>query len=183
MSQYLGTATAHNTVQFDCTLARGLSYYTGCIFEVTADNVKMGSIGGGGRYDDLTGTFGMKDVSGVGVSFGAERIYDVMQELDLFPKSDKSALKVLLIAYDKDSHHYAFSVTTKLREAGINADLYPTPTKIQKQMKYANARKVPFTIHIGGNEMERGKLTLKDMNTGVQSSFSLEEIINQLGDH
>lgn len=180
MNHYLDKSTTHNSIKFDCTLARGLSYYTGGIFEVTADNVKMGSIGGGGRYDNLTGTFGLKDVSGVGVSFGAERIYDVLQELDLFPKDDKTALKVLLIALDQESHTFAFSCTTKLRQAGINADLYPIPTKIQKQMKYANARKVPYTIHIGGNEMASGLLTLKDMDSGHQSSLALEDIIREL---
>ena len=181
MMQYLQIGQTNNTIQFDCTLARGLSYYTGCIFEVAANNVKMGSIGGGGRYDNLTGMFGLKNVSGVGVSFGAERIYDVMEELDLFPKNDKTALKVLLIAFDDTSHQYAFNCTTQLRQAGINSDLYPTPAKIQKQMKYANARKVPFTITIGSNEMESGLLTLKNMETGEQVSLTLEQVIEQLG--
>ncbi len=180
MLRYLNLSQTNNTIKFECTLARGLSYYTGGIFEVAADNVKMGSIGGGGRYDNLTGMFGLKDVSGVGVSFGAERIYDVMQELDLFPKDDKTALKVLFIAFDEASHQFAFNCTTQLRKAGINSDLYPSPTKIQKQMKYANARKVPFTITIGSNEMESGLLTLKNMETGERQSLSLEQIIHNL---
>lgn len=180
MNLYLENSSSANTLKFECTLARGLSYYTGCIFEVTADNIKMGSIGGGGRYDDLTGMFGLKNVSGVGVSFGAERIYDVMQELDLFPQNDKTALKVLLVAFDDASHRYAFNCTTQLRQAGINSDLYPSPIKVQKQMKYANARKVPFTITIGSNEMESRLLTLKDMETGDRQSLTLEQIISQL---
>jgi histidyl-tRNA synthetase len=179
--QYLDADAAKNEIKFDITLARGLSYYTGCIFEVSANNVKMGSIGGGGRYDDLTGIFGLKNVSGVGVSFGAERIYDVMEELNLFPKKDRAALKVLLIAFDDETHRYAFKTLGYLRAGGINADLYPEPTKMQKQMKYANVRKVPYTIIIGSNEMESGKLTLKNMKEGTQEQLTIEEIVRQLG--
>jgi len=154
---YFDLKSPTNDVVFDITLARGLSYYTGCIFEVKAKDVKMGSIGGGGRYDDLTGNFGLKNVSGVGVSFGAARIFDVMEELDLFPK-------------ERD----------KVRAAGINADLYPSPAKMKKQMKYANDRKVPFVAVIGSNEMEAGKVQLKNMETGEQSLLSIEEVIEQL---
>ncbi|MCB0651414.1 MAG: histidine--tRNA ligase [Saprospiraceae bacterium] len=178
--QYLNVDTAKNEVKFDITLARGLSYYTGCIFEVSAHNVEMGSIGGGGRYDDLTGIFGLKDVSGVGVSFGAERIYDVMEELNLFPKEDAAALKVLLIAFDDETHRYAFKTLGSLRAAGINADLYPEPAKMKKQMKYANDRNVPYTLLIGSNEMESGKLTLKNMSEGSQEQLTIDEIVRQL---
>jgi len=171
-----------NQVQFDVTLARGLSYYTGCIFEVVHDaaaypNVKMGSIGGGGRYADLTSMFGMKDMSGVGVSFGAERIYDVMQELDLFPESNPENLQILFIAFDEASHNFAFKQLTQIRQAGINADLYPKPTKLKKQMKYANDRDVPFVILVGSEEVETGKLSFKNMETGAQEKLSAEEII------
>ncbi len=178
--QFLNTDAAKNEVKFDITLARGLSYYTGCIFEVTAKDVKMGSIGGGGRYDDLTGIFGLKDVSGVGVSFGAERIYDVMQELNLFPKEDAAALKVLLIAFDDETHNFAFQTLGSLRAAGINADLYPEPAKMKKQMKYANSRNVPYTLIIGGDEMESGLLTLKNMTEGTQEKLHIEEIVRVL---
>ncbi|KAA3632105.1 MAG: histidine--tRNA ligase [Bacteroidetes bacterium] len=178
--QFLNTDAAKNDVKFDITLARGLSYYTGCIFEVTAKDVKMGSIGGGGRYDDLTGIFGLKNVSGVGVSFGAERIYDVMQELNLFPKKDAAALKVLLIAFDDETHNFAFKTLGNLRAAGINADLYPEPAKMKKQMKYANSRNVPYTLIIGGDEMETGLLTLKNMTEGTQEKLHIEEIVRVL---
>ncbi|MEL6922930.1 MAG: histidine--tRNA ligase [Bacteroidota bacterium] len=183
--QYFDLGGSTNQVQFDITLARGLNYYTGCIFEVQHDtnsypDLRMGSIGGGGRYDDLTSTFGLKGVSGVGISFGAARIFDVMEELQLFPASSEEDLKVLLIAFDAPTHVYAFDCLTKLRAAGINAELYPEPAKLKKQMKYANARKVPFTILIGSNEMESGALTLKDMEAGSQESLQLEAIIEKL---
>ncbi len=177
---YFDLRQSTNEVKFDITLARGLNYYTGCIFEVTAKNVEMGSIGGGGRYDDLTGVFGMDGVSGVGVSFGAARIYDVMVELDLFPKDNRASLKTLLIAFDEKSHLYAFDCLNKLRNAGINSDLYPSPTKMKKQMKYADAIRVPYVILIGGNEMETGNLGLKNMGTGQQEALTLDEIISIL---
>lgn len=178
--EYLATSELNNEVQFDVTLARGLNYYTGCIFEVKAKNVKMGSIGGGGRYDDLTGIFGLKNVSGVGVSFGAERIYDVMEELELFPATASDSLKVLFVTFDQKAHAYAFRCLNQVRKAGISADLYPEPAKLKKQMKYANDRKAPYVVLIGDNEMESGQLTLKDMENGAQSSLTLEAIIAQL---
>ncbi len=178
--QYFDAAGATNEVNFDITLARGLNYYTGCIFEVKAKNVKMGSIGGGGRYDDLTSIFGLKDVSGVGVSFGAERIYDVMEELNLFPKQTDTSLKILFIAFDEPSHRYAFRALGKVRAAGINAELYPDPVKIQKQMKYANARNVPYVILVGANEMESGQLAFKNMQSGDQEKLMLDQIIANL---
>ena len=186
---YFDPEDAQNKVVFDVTLARGLSYYTGCIFEVVVDttvesqkNVRMGSIGGGGRYDDLTGIFGLKGVSGVGVSFGADRIYDVMEELNLFPANIATDLQVLFIAFDEKAHLYAFKRLTQMRKAGINAEIYPEPVKLKKQMKYANARNVPFTILVGSAEIESGLLTFKNMKTGDQQSLRLEEIIGLLVD-
>ncbi len=178
--KYLDTGNYKNEIKFDISLARGLTYYTGCIFEVKAKNIQMGSVGGGGRYDDLTSMFGLKNISGVGVSFGAARIFDAMEELDLFPASVTTGLEVLITAFDEDSHKYAFTVLNKLRAAGIVADLYPSPTKIQKQMKYANARNVKHTILIGSKEMESEILTLKEMETGNQSALTIENIIQQI---
>ena len=177
---YFDSKTPTNDVVFDITLARGLSYYTGCIFEVKAKGVKMGSIGGGGRYDDLTGNFGLKNVSGVGVSFGAARIFDVMEELDLFPEERGDNLKLLFVTFDDAAHKYAFKCLNKVRAAGINSDLYPSPAKMKKQMKYANDRKVPFVAVIGSNEMEAQKVQLKNMETGEQSLLTVEEVIEQL---
>jgi len=182
---YLDLSEIDNTIKFDISLARGLSYYTGCIFEVEADtsvypNLKMGSIGGGGRYDDLTGIFGLKNVSGVGVSFGAERIYDVMEEENLFPSDVDSDLKLLLVAFDQESHLHAYSVLQVLRTSNIVADLYPEPAKMKKQMKYADARNVPFVLIIGTEEMAAEAYTLKNMNTGEQSKLAVSDIINKL---
>ncbi len=178
--KYFDLKTPTNDVVFDITLARGLSYYTGCIFEVKAKDVKMGSIGGGGRYDYLTGNFGLKNVSGVGVSFGAARIFDVMEELDLFPKERGDSLKLLFVTFDDAAHKYAFDCLNKVRAAEINADLYPSPAKMKKQMKYANDRKVPFVAVIGSNEVEAQKVQLKNMETGEQTLLSIEEVIEQL---
>ena len=178
--KYLDSGEYKNEIKFDISLARGLSYYTGCIFEVKAKNIQMGSVGGGGRYDDLTSMFGLKDISGVGVSFGAARIFDAMEELQLFPESVTTGLEVLVVAFDESSHTYGFTVLNKLRAAGIIADLYPTPTKIQKQMKYANARKVNYTILIGSEEMNSQILTLKEMESGDQVSLKIEDIIHRI---
>lgn len=175
--QYLGTSTTQQEIRFDITLARGLNYYTGCIFEVQAKGVAMGSIGGGGRYDNLTGVFGLKDVSGVGVSFGAERIYDVLEELKLFPADSSSSLKVLFMAFDDATHLYAFAALSKLRTAGVNAEIYPDPGKLKKQMKYANDRQVPFVVLVGEEEMSSGLLGFKNMQSGEQEKLSIEEII------
>jgi histidyl-tRNA synthetase len=170
-----------NDIVFDITLARGLSYYTGCIFEVAANDIKMGSIGGGGRYDDLTGMFGLKDVSGVGVSFGAERIYDVMEELELFPKDDSHNLKLLFVTFDQESFMFAYKALMQVRQAGINAELYPEPVKMKKQMKYANARNVPYVAIVGSHEMENSVLAIKDMSTGNQSTLTVRQVIDRLG--
>jgi len=185
---YLNLGDTHNTIQFDITLARGLNYYTGCIYEVAVDlsaegqeNIKMGSIGGGGRYANLTENFGMKtNGSGVGVSFGAERIYDVMEELSLFPEDKANTLQLLFIAFDEKAHRYAFKALQQARAAGINAELYPEPARIRKQMKYADQRNVPYTIVIGDREMESGELAFKNMVTGQQENLQLNAIIDQL---
>jgi histidyl-tRNA synthetase len=177
---YFDLKGSKNEVQFDITLARGLNYYTGCIFEVQAKDVKMGSIGGGGRYDDLTGVFGLKGVSGVGISFGADRIYDCLQELDLFPKGTTQSLKVLFIAFDAVAHLHAFKCLNDVRVAGINADIYPEPTKLKKQLDYADKRHVPYVVIIGSEEIETGKLALKNMVTGKQQKLSLSEIVEIL---
>lgn len=181
MLDYLGSYSAQNTFQFDPTLARGLSYYTGCIFEVVTSEAAMGSLGGGGRYDDLTGVFGLKDVSGVGVSFGAERIYDVLEELGRFPEETAAQLQVLFVTFDQETHFKAFDWVTRLRAAGVFAELYPDPGKMKKQMKYANARKVPFVAIVGQEELERGEIALKNMETGEQVNRRFEELLEQFG--
>jgi len=181
--QYLDSVPAmQNKVQFDPTLARGLTYYTGCIFEVVLDPeqlpaVRMGSLGGGGRYDDLTGVFGLKDLPGVGVSFGAERIYDVLEELDRFEEVDTDTLQLLLIAFDEKTHAHAFQLLNRLRGEGVVAELYPEPVKLKKQMKYADARGVPHVVLIGEEEMGSGQLSLKNMQSGEQEKVSFEELI------
>ncbi|MCU0389599.1 MAG: histidine--tRNA ligase [Thermoflexibacter sp.] len=169
-----------NQVSIDYSLARGLSYYTGCILEVKAQNISIGSIGGGGRYDDLTGVFGLKGVSGVGISFGADRIYDVLEKLELFPDLSGNRTKVLIITFDQENIKYAMPVLRQLRDANINAELYPEPTKVKKQMEYANKRSIPYTILIGSEEMNTGLLTIKNMVTGKQEKLTLNEIIGEI---
>ncbi len=178
--KYFDLKESTNTVKFDITLARGLNYYTGCIVEVAANNVQIGSVGGGGRYDDLTGVFGLKGVSGVGVSFGADRIYDVMEELDIFPEEATQGLSLLFIAFDDAAHNYAFDCLNKSRAAGIASELYPAPVKLNKQMKYANARNVPYVALVGSQEMEQNVVALKNMETGDQILVSMEELIKKM---
>ena len=175
---YLKKVNVKNEVKFDITLARGLNYYTGTIYEVAAKDVKIGSIGGGGRYDDLTGMFGLKGVSGVGVSFGAARIYDVMEELDIFPDNATKSTQLLFVTFDAAAFDYAFDALQMLRKAGINAEIYPTPTKMKKQMKYANSRKVPYVALIGDNEMQAGEVALKNMQTGEQTNVKLSDLVS-----
>ncbi len=171
----LGLQTA--SLQIDVTLARGLNYYTGAIFEVSAPaEVNMGSIGGGGRYDDLTGIFGMPNISGVGISFGLDRIYLVLEELNLFPKTVSENSKALFINFGNKEALYAMEAITNLRNAGIKAELYPDDTKMGKQMGYADKRNIPFTVLAGEKEMEAQQYTLKDMKSGVQSSVSYSEL-------
>jgi histidyl-tRNA synthetase len=167
-------------IKFDIKLARGLNYYTGAIFEVTADNVEIGSIGGGGRYDDLTGIFGLKDMSGVGVSFGAARIFDVMEELALFKNLALNSSEVLISCFDNEGINYALKPLSKLRAAGIKAEVYPDAAKMKKQMKYANDKHIPYVIIIGSNEIETGTLSFKNFNTGEQEHLNIDQIIAKI---
>lgn len=167
-----------DTVEVDITLARGLNYYTGCIFEVKTNEVVMGSIGGGGRYDDLTGMFGLKDLTGVGVSFGADRIYDVLEELDLYPKSNTATTKVLLVCFDEEIIKKMLPVLGWLRKNNIAAELYPKATKLKKQMSYADAKRIPFVVLVGEDELDKGVFTLKDMHSGEQKIVNKEELLN-----
>ena len=178
-----GNTEIHNNIEIDLTLARGLNYYTGCIFEVKVApelNVKMGSIGGGGRYDDLTGVFGLKGISGVGISFGADRIYDVLEELNLFPPSTAETTKIMLICFDEVAQNYAFGVAKILRNSGINTEIYADLAKMKKQLEYANKRTIPFVAIIGSEEVESGKLTLKNMQTAEQEKLTVTEIVEKL---
>lgn len=177
---YLQHGPTANEVVFDVTLARGLNYYTGCIFEVQAKTAQMGSLGGGGRYDNLTGVFGLDGVPGVGVSFGAERIYDVMETLNLFPAEAADHLKVLFVAFDAATHAYAFQCLTQVRAAGIASEIYPDPVKLKKQLKYANDRNIPFVALIGETEMHNGLITLKNMAQGTQESLPIDALIDFL---
>ena len=167
-----------NVVELDLTLARGLNYYTGAIFEVKALDVQIGSITGGGRYDNLTGIFGMPGLSGVGISFGADRIFDVLNTLDLYPKEAVDATKVLFINFGDSETAYCLPLAVRLRQAGISCEIYPDKAKMKKQMGYANAKHIPFVALAGDNEMAAQKVTLKNMETGEQSLLSIEEIIN-----
>lgn len=171
----------NHKIKLDLTLARGLSYYTGIILEVIANNSSIkSSITGGGRYDNLTGVFGLEGVSGVGFSFGVDRIYDVMDDLDLFPKEFDASTKVLLLNFDPVSFKESLKVLAKLRTANIKSEIYPDAVKIKKQMNYANKKEVPFVLMIGENELKEGKFLLKDMNTGNQKKLEIQEIINYL---
>ncbi|MBC8053060.1 MAG: histidine--tRNA ligase [Sphingobacteriaceae bacterium] len=179
---YVGSLTSQianlkSQLELDITLARGLNYYTGAIFEVKTNEVAMGSIGGGGRYDDLTGMFGLKDLTGVGISFGADRIYDVLEELNLFPQSAEETTKLLITNFDTDSESYALPILMELRRNGIATELYPSPTKLKKQMSYADNKRIPFVVLIGAEEIQTGLLTLKDMKSGEQQKITLEQLI------
>jgi len=164
-------------LQLDLSLARGLNYYTGAIYEVKSNEVNMGSIGGGGRYDDLTSMFGLKNISGVGISFGADRIYDVMEELNLFSNSLKGGTQVLIINFGNKEEEVAIEILKKLREENISSELYPTAAKLQKQMKYADDNKIPFVIFSGAEEQEKNSATLKNMESGKQEILPLSELI------
>ena len=164
-------------VELDLTLARGLNYYTGAIFEVKALDVQIGSISGGGRYDNLTGIFGLPGVSGVGISFGADRIYDVLNQLDLYPKDASASTQVLFVNFGSAETAYVLPILAKVREAGIRAEIFPDASKMKKQMSYANAKAIPFVAIAGENEMQEGKLTLKHMTTGEQHLVTPDELI------
>jgi histidyl-tRNA synthetase len=181
---YVNALTAATPIQIplelDITLARGLNYYTGAIFEVKTNQVAMGSIGGGGRYDDLTGMFGLKDLTGVGISFGADRIYDVLEELKLFPETSSESTRVMVSNFDSDAEKYALPLLQKLRNAGINTELYPSSAKLKKQLNYADDKKIPYVILIGSEEMASNLLTLKNMKSGDQQKLPIEQIISEL---
>ena len=166
-----------NELQLDLTLARGLNYYTGAIFEVKAKDVAIGSITGGGRYDNLTGIFGMHGLSGVGISFGADRIYDVLNTLDLYPQNAIQATQVLFINFGEAEADYCLPIASQIRAAGISVELYPDCAKMKKQMAYANAKGIPFVVLAGESEINQGKVTLKNMLTGDQQLVSAEELI------
>jgi len=166
-------------LDFDVTLARGLNYYTGAIFEVKANGIKMGSICGGGRYDDLTGLFGMKDLSGVGISFGADRIYDVLTELELFPEDINQTLEFLFINFGEKEADYALPILQKLRNSQIPAEMYPDNAKVKKQFKYADDRKAKHTVIIGESEIEKKEITVKEMHSGEQVTMSLDSFFKK----
>jgi histidyl-tRNA synthetase len=172
--------STRNELHFDLTLARGLNYYTGAIFEVKALDVQIGSITGGGRYDNLTGIFGLPGLSGVGISFGADRIYDVLNQLDLYPKESMNGTQVLFINFGQQETAYCLPIINKVRENGIRAEIYPDATKMKKQMSYANAKQIPFVALAGENEINAGKVTLKNMETGEQSLLTPDELIDAL---
>ncbi|MEJ4087128.1 histidine--tRNA ligase [Galbibacter orientalis] len=175
----LGLKTA--TLDLDVTLARGLNYYTGAIFEVSAPSeVKMGSIGGGGRYDDLTGIFGLKDVSGVGISFGLDRIYLVLEELNLFPEEVLESTKVLFLNFGETEALYCLKALKKLREVDVKSEMYPDDAKMKKQMNFANKRNIPFVVLAGSKEIQEEKFTLKNMKTGEQFEVTTEELIEKV---
>lgn len=180
MLEYADYLNINTNIEIDITLARGLNYYTGAIFEVKALNVSIGSISGGGRYDNLTGIFGLKNVSGVGISYGAERIYDVLNELELFPKSLENPVKALFINFGEKEELYALSALQVLRNAGVTAELFPDKAKIAKQMTFANSRGIPFVIMAGEDEMKDNVFTFKNMETGEQQKLPIESIVECL---
>lgn len=182
LSQVKALSLKKAKLEFDVTLARGLNYYTGAIFEVKVNNVQMGSICGGGRYDDLTGLFGMKDMSGVGISFGADRIYDVMNELNLFPSSLTKGVKVLFVNFGEKELEQCIKIAHQLRVNNISCDIYPSPAKLQKQMKYANETRVEYVALIGESEIASNEVTLKNMESGEQEKYSIEGLIKKMNE-
>lgn len=176
----LKNSQLHNEIELDLTLARGLNYYTGCIFEVKALDVQIGSITGGGRYDNLTGIFGMPGLSGVGISFGADRIYDVLGQLDLYPQETQSGVQLLFINFGAAEAAHCLRLAAQARFAGIATEVYPDSVKMKKQMSYANAHNVPFVALVGETEMAEGRITLKNMTTGEQQSLTIEEAVKAI---
>ncbi|WP_321299728.1 histidine--tRNA ligase [Marinifilum fragile] len=177
---YLDKLDVKTEVELDLTLARGLNYYTGAIFEVKSKDMEFGSITGGGRYDDLTGIFGLKDVSGVGISFGADRIYDVLEQMNKFPEETAATTKVLFINFGEKEELFCLPILSQLRANGINAEIYPTSHKMKKQMTYANNKNIPYVIMVGESEMEEGLVSLKNMETGDQDKLTPEQLIEKL---
>jgi len=178
--QYFEPFDLKAKIEIDQSLARGLNYYTGAIIEVKAADVQIGSVCGGGRYDNLTGIFGLPDVSGVGVSFGADRIYDVLTELKLFPEDTGSLTKVLLVNFGEKEEIFSLGVLEKLQRADIPAELYPEPAKMKKQMKYANQKQIPYVLLIGEEEMNTGRFTLKNMVSGEQQKLNIDAVVKEL---
>lgn len=176
----LKNSQLHNEIELDLTLARGLNYYTGCIFEVKAIDVQIGSITGGGRYDNLTGIFGMPGLSGVGISFGADRIYDVLGQLDLYPQETQSGVQLLFINFGATEAAHCLRLAAQARLTGIATEVYPDSVKMKKQMSYANAHNVPFVALVGETEMAEGRITLKNMTTGEQQSLTIEEAVKAI---
>ena len=177
---YLDDLQIETEIKLDLTLARGLSYYTGAIFEVKALDAQIGSITGGGRYDDLTGIFGLKNMSGVGISFGADRIFDVMQQLDLFPKDNTTTTQILFVNFGEKEEKYCLPLLRQLRTAGINTEIYPEAAKMKKQVGYADKKGIPYVALVGETEMQEGILSLKDMTSGEQTNLRIEEVIAKL---
>ena len=176
----LSASSLRSSLEIDLTLARGLNYYTGAIFEVKALDVQIGSITGGGRYDNLTGVFGMTGVSGVGISFGADRIFDVLNQLDLYPKEAVNGTELLFVNFGEKEAAFSMNMLAKVRAAGIRAEIFPDAAKMKKQMSYANAKNIPFVAIVGENEMNEGKAMLKNMETGEQNLVSVEELIAKI---
>src|SRR5574344_410411 len=174
----LKTVGLKNEIQLDLTLARGLNYYTGAIFEVKSLDTPMGSITGGGRYDNLTGIFGLPGLSGVGISFGADRIYDVLNALDLYPKEAVNATQVLFINFGENETTYCLPIIAQCRAAGICTEMFPDSIKMKKQMSYANTKNIPYVALVGDNEMKESKVTLKNMSTGEQLMVSIYELLS-----
>src|SRR6056297_708548 len=180
MFYYLDIVSLNNKLEFDPKLARGLDYYTGTIFEVKSNEMKIGSICGGGRYDDLTGVFGLNDVSGVGISFGAERIYDVMNKMDKFSTQMEENARILFVNFGKEEAKYSYQIVQRLRNQGILAELFPDSVKMKKQFAYADQRKIPYVAIIGENEMKNSTITLKNMSSGEQKELNTEDLIKEL---
>ncbi len=178
--EYLSFFELSTAVQLDLSLARGLNYYTGAIIEIVAEDMKIGSICGGGRYDDLTGVFGLKDISGVGISFGADRIYDVMDQKDLFSEETSQVTKVMFVNFGEKEEKYCLSIIEKVRKAEISAELYPDHSKIKKQMSYANNKNIKFVAMVGEDEINENKITLRNMTSGEQIRLTLGELISKL---
>ena len=177
---YLNALNIQTEVILDLTLARGLSYYTGAIFEVKAKDVEIGSITGGGRYDDLTGIFGMKNMSGVGISFGADRIFDVMNQLNAFPENTSATTRVLFVNFGEQEEAFCLQILKELRAAGINTEIYPEATKMKKQMTYADKKSIPYVALVGENEINNKIVTLKNMLTGEQESVAISKLVEKL---
>jgi histidyl-tRNA synthetase len=175
----LSTYEIKNSVELDLTLARGLNYYTGAIIEVKAIDMEIGSVCGGGRYDDLTGIFGMPGVSGVGISFGADRIYDVMQHLNIFPSEAESTTQIMFVNFGEKETEALLPLLSKLRLAGVSTEIYPDPVKFQKQLGFANANHIPFVALVGEQELAKGLVTLKNMNAGSQEQLTIDKILER----